>query len=220
MKYLDNITLEADSLFVDGEKFIHVSEIGRGKSAVSHLFERRGRKLTLKKYTDTEQNQIPFEEALDFEILSYERLVESGVAVPKLIGYNRDSYIMVKEYIEGPVLIDFVAQDRVTEDHFQQMFAIQYKLQKRGYHVDFYPANFVLSNGRIYCIDYETHIYLEEWDFINWGIFYWLNCDGIRRFLKEGDPYLINRPDSRYKPYEEEFLERRDELVEKFRYLK
>ncbi len=149
---------------------------------------------------------------MDFELVSYDRLVESNVATPKLIGVNRDDYILVKEYIDGPVMIDWVAEEKLTDELFLQMFQMQHALKKKGYHVDYYPANFILSQGQIYCIDYEAHPYLEEWDFTNWGIFYWLNNDGIRQFLEEERAELINKPGT-YKPYEEGFIQQRDRLV-------
>ena len=215
MRYTEQVFAEKDSLEIDGESFSFVREIGEGKSATSFLYAGSGKMVTLKRYRETEQNKIPFEDALDFEILSYERLVQAGVPTPRLIGYNRESYLMVKEYIDGPVMIDWVAAGRITEEIFRMMFAMQSQLKDSGFHVDYYPANFVLRDGVMYCIDYETHLYDEEWDFVNWGVFYWLNREGMARFLKEGDPVLINRPGT-YKPYEEPFRKRRDELLDKF----
>jgi len=171
--------------------------------------------MTFKKYRETEQNKIPFNEALDFEIISYERLIESGVPTPQLIGFNRESYIMAKEYIDGPVMINFVAENKVNDTIYQLRFEMQNKLKNNDYHIDYYPANFVFSENKIFYIDYETHIYNAEWDFINWGIFYWLNTEGIKQFLIKENHSLINKPNS-YKPHEEGFIEKRDQLVKQF----
>lgn len=54
-------------------------------------------------------------------------------------------------------------------------------------------ANFVLNAQGLFYIDYEVvHPYNAEWDFANWGIFYWLNREGIRRFRESGDVTHIN----------------------------
>jgi TP53 regulating kinase-like protein len=207
-----------EKLVIDNREYHLVNKIGEGKSATSFLYQGGGDKVTLKKYRVTEQNEIPFEQAMEFELVSYERLVESGVATPKLLALGHDDYFMVKEYIDGPVMIDLVAENSITDEMFKKMFIMNNRLKRHGYHVDYYPANFVMKNERMYCIDYETHIYIEEWDFPNWGIFYWLNNEGIRKILETGEHHHINKPGC-YKPIDEPFMEHRNELVKLYGHL-
>lgn len=207
--------LDEQRLELDGQGFDLVREIGVGKAARSYLYQRGERLITLKRYRSTEQMQVPFDELLDFEMLGYRRLCEADIPTPRLLGYCRQHYCLVKEYIQGPVMIDWVAEGRISDELFAQMFAINNRLKNKGYHVDYYPANFVLHQGRLYCVDYEAHHYLEEWDFPHWGIYYWLNQAGMQQFLVNPDPLLINKANS-YKPHDEPFRAQRDALLARF----
>ncbi|OJF76088.1 MAG: hypothetical protein BKP49_08010 [Treponema sp. CETP13] len=219
MEYFEDIQLLDNKLIINGDVYSYLSKIGEGKSAISLLYENHNhKKVTLKNYIQTEQNAIPLTEAVNFEILSHERMAVAGISIPKLIGFNKEKLLLVKEYIDGPVMIDYVAQGKITDQILQKMFDLHYKLKRAGFHVDFYPANFIICNDRMYCIDYEAHEYNSEWDFINWGIFYWLNTNGIKEFLVTKNPDLINKPGT-YKPYDAAFLEERNRLVTKFSYL-
>lgn len=219
MKYYEDIELRDNELIISGEIYSYVSKIGEGKSAVSSLYESKNKKrVTLKSYIQTEQNKIPLTNAVEFEIVSYERMKTSEINTPKLIGFNKDKLFLVKEYIDGPVMIDYVAEGKITDILFQKMFEIHYKLKKAGFHVDYYPANFILAEDCMYCIDYEAHFYNSEWDFINWGIYYWLNTKGIKEYLITKNPDLINKPGT-FKPHDTEFIDERNKLLHLFSYI-
>jgi hypothetical protein len=49
--------------------------------------------------------------------------------------------------------------------------------------IDYFPTNFVVSNGLLYYVDYECNSYMEEWNFENWGIKYWSNTKEFIDYL-------------------------------------
>jgi len=53
---------------------------------------------------------------------------------------------------------------------------------------------------RLAYIDYELNDYSDEWSFEKWGIWYWVNREGVTRFLETGDPSAINDPPESGKP--------------------
>lgn len=204
--------IDDQQLLVDGHSYTNQGEIGRGKSAISYLFSDGEHQLTVKRYRRVDHNLIPFEQALGFELLSYQRLQQAGVACPQLVGFCASSYLLVKEYIAGPVAIDLIARDMMDERLLLRTYAYADQLKHAGFHVDYFPANFVVKGGELYCIDYEAHPYLEEWDFHHWGVFYWLNNEGVRRYLADGDINHLNKPDS-FKPWDEPFMAQRSHLL-------
>ncbi len=200
---------------LDGRAYSLIRELGRGKSAISYLYGCDGELVTVKRYIEVAHNGIPFEQALEVELLSYQRMCQAGVRCPELLGYCTEQYLLVKRFVPGEVISDRVAAGTLTDAIFAKAFAYANQLKQHGFHVDFFPANFVLSDDELYCIDYEAHPYMEEWNFPNWGIFYWLNQQGLRQFLQDGQHHHINKPDS-FKPWDEPFVPRRDELMAAF----
>lgn len=215
------LTLAEPQLWLGDCLYLLETEIGRGKSAISYLYHRQGRdgasqvlpeKVVLKRYQSTPLQTIPFAQALEFELCSYQRLQAAAIAHPRLLAFSSQAYCLVKEYIAGDLIIDLLVEQGLDDRHFRPIFAMARQLQQAGWHIDYYPANFVLNAQGLFYIDYEAHPYNAEWDFANWGIFYWLNREGIRRFRESGDVAHINKP-GQPKPWTEPFGAQRESLV-------
>ena len=215
------LQLTEQTLWLAGQRYDPVRELGRGKSAVSYLYRRAPaqnahpdlpEELVLKRYCSTREQTIPFAQALEFELCSYQRLQNAQIQHPKLLGYSVEAYCLAKEYIAGTLIIDLIVEQGLDDRHFRPILAMAEQLQLAGWHIDYYPANFVLNEQGLHYIDYEAHPYNAEWDFAHWGIFYWLNREGIRRFRETGDPIHINKP-GQPKPWDEPFLAQRESLL-------
>ena len=55
-----------------------------------------------------------------------------------------------------------------------------------------YSYLFILYDGKLIYIDYEIHTYSDEWNFQNWGLWYWTNSEGIKKFIETGVGNHIN----------------------------
>ena len=215
------LRLQEQTLWLANQPYQLIRELGRGKSAISYLYRRAGdtgnetelpAEVVLKRYCSTAEQTIPFAQALEFELCSYQRLQQSAIQHPRLLGYSVEAYCLVKEYIAGSLIIDLLVEERLDDRHFRPIFVMAEQLQQAGWHIDYYPANFVLNDRGLFYIDYEAHPYQAEWDFAHWGIFYWLNREGIRRFRETGDPIHINKP-GQPKPWDAPFAAQRESLL-------
>jgi len=65
-------------------------------------------------------------------------------------------------------------------------------------------------------VDYEFNQYMEEWNYENWGIYYWVNQKGLKEFLETGNHLAINVDNNSGKPIKESFVNRVKELVDEF----
>jgi predicted Ser/Thr protein kinase len=212
--------LDGEQLLLAGEVYVPITELGRGKSAVSYLYQQaEGRsaqglppQIVLKRYCPTPNQTIPFAQALEFELCSYMRLQQANIAHPRLLGYSTTGYCLAKEYIPGELITDLLLQNALDDRHFRAILEMAAQLQRAGWHIDYFPANFVLTPHGLYYIDYEAHPYNAEWDFAHWGIFYWLNPEGMRQFLATGDDRHINKP-GQPKPWDEPFWRQRESLL-------
>ncbi len=212
------LRLEQDTLWLGEINYRPLQELGRGKSAVSWLYQRTQPSsehplhLVLKRYCPTEHQTIPFAQALEFELCSYDRLQQAGIAHPRLLGYSKEHYCLAKTFVDGRLISDLLVHEGLDDRHFQPIFQMASQLQQAGFHIDFFPTNFVLNTQGLHYIDYEAHPYNEEWNFANWGIFYWLNAEGMRRFLQTGDACHINKP-GQPKPWDAPFMRQRESLL-------
>ena len=88
--------LNGEHLLLAGDVYVPITELGRGKSAVSYLYQQaEGHsaqglplQLVLKRYCSTPNQTIPFAQALEFELCSYLRLQQANIAHPQLLGYS------------------------------------------------------------------------------------------------------------------------------------
>ena len=111
---------------------------------------------------------------------------------------------------------DLLAVERLSAFIPEKIFDMHKRFKEVGIHVDYFPTNFIYtSDNEIYCIDYECYDYNEEWDFLNWGIYYWLNQEGMKEHNLKGSTEKLNKPGT-YKPFDEPFEALKQELVKKY----
>lgn len=198
-----------------------IKQLGKGKTGVSYLVKKSENYFVLKVMN---QNVMDYEKQLEIfrgEKSCYERMSKIGNGIPKLFEFNEEKKYLIKEYIEGTcanelAAIGYQKEGGLTDFHFQKIFDMHKRFKEIGIHVDYFPTNFIYtSDNEIYCIDYECYDYNQEWDFVEWGIYYWLNQEGIKGLNEKGVTEKLNRPGT-YKPFSEPFENVKIELMKKY----
>ena len=87
---------------------------------------------------------------------------------------DRDTERIVKDYIEGPTVMELVQTGVSALPYLPQVRDMAAKATAAGLNIDYYPTNFVVHGGLLWYVDYECNDYSEQWDFEHWGIQYWL----------------------------------------------
>ena len=103
----------------------------------------------------------------------YERLCAAHIPMPKMLGADRVTERILKEYIPGPTVFELVGRGEMREEYLAQMRAMLPELYAAGLNIDYYPTNFVVHDERLFYVDYECNAYMEQWDFEHWGVKYW-----------------------------------------------
>lgn len=93
----------------------------------------------------------------------------------------------------------------MKEEYILELLEISEKLKLENINIDYFPTNFVVEEDEMIYIDYEFNQYSEEWNFENWGIYYWVNQEGMKNFLETGDYSKINIDKDSGKPIKEPF---------------
>ena len=98
------------------------------------------------------------------ELNDYRRLSETGIPMPRLLAADVEAERILKEYIAGDTILDYVRRDQMRPEFVEQVRAMCRLLYPAGLNIDYFPTNFVVQDGRLYYIDYECNGYREQWD--------------------------------------------------------
>lgn len=149
------------------------SLLGRGKGGYSYLAQREGKYYTLKQIHHEPCDYYSFGNKIEAERNDYQRLLQAGIRIPKLLDIDMKRERVLKEFVDGPTISDLVKADAVTEQHLAQVREMAAKAMAAGLNIDYFPTNFIMQDDLLYYIDYECNPYSEEWNFENWGSKYW-----------------------------------------------
>lgn len=190
-----------------------IKHIGKGKSGNSYLAEYQKNHVVLKEMHDEEVPYYTFTKSkIEHELDSYQKLAMVDIKIPKLLFHSREHDYLIKEYIDGLTATQCIVNNALMRTHLHAMLRLEELCKASGINIDYFPSNFVIAGNDVYYIDYEFNTYSEEWNFRNWGIYYWLNNEGMEAFARTGSPDSINHPQSG-KPLVSEALEEKRKQI-------
>lgn len=159
--------------------------LGHGKGGYSYLAEREGKQYVLKQIHHEPCDYYSFGNKIEAERNDYNRLLQTGIRIPKMLDIDMAEERIVKEYIDGPTIYELVKNDAMKESFLKQMQEMAQVVYAAGLNIDYFPTNFVVQEELIYYIDYECNSYMEEWNFENWGIKYWSKTEVFLEYMQE-----------------------------------
>ena len=162
-----------EEMTVNGKSYRIIKLLGKGKGGYSYLAEDDGGQYVLKQIHHEPCDYYQFGDKLQSELRDYQRLLNIGIPLPKLLEADVEAERILKEYIEGPTIAQLVAEDRMEQDYYCQIQAMCSLLYPANTNIDYYPTNFVVRDGKLYYIDYECNDYMQQWDYEHWGSQYW-----------------------------------------------
>lgn len=159
--------------------------LGHGKGGYSYLAETDGMQVVVKQIHHEPCDYYSFGNKIEAEHRDYERLRAAGIRIPEMISIDSEAEIIVKEYIEGDTIFDYVLDGVSVEPYLAQVREMASQAKAAGLNIDYFPTNFVVQNGLIWYVDYECNEYMDEWNFENWGIKYWSRTAEFEEYLKQ-----------------------------------
>lgn len=158
--------------------------LGHGKGGYSYLALSCGRKVVLKQIHHEPCDYYTFGNKIESEKNDYTKLTEAGIRIPMMISVDETAEIIVKEYIDGPTIFDMVRDGVSVDAYLIQIRQMADLAKTAGLNIDYFPANFVVRNNQIFYVDYECNLYMDEWNFENWGIKYWSRTPEFEEYLQ------------------------------------
>lgn len=174
-----------DMMTVNGVEYEIIHLLGRGKGGYSYLAEKEGKYVVLKQIHHEPCAYYTFGNKIEAERRDYFLLSEAGIRIPRMLDIDIPNERILKEYIEGPTVFELVKNNALKESSLRQAMQMAGQAYAAGLNIDYFPTNFVVSNGLLYYVDYECNAYMEQWSFEQWGIQYWSRTEAFEAYLRE-----------------------------------
>lgn len=172
------------TMLVNQTEYAILKLLGHGKGGYSYLAQRDGKQYVLKQIHHEPCDYYTFGNKIEAEIHDYNRLVQTGIPLPKMLDVDVANERIVKEYIDGPTIYDLVKNGAMDDAYIEQAREIAAIVRAAGLNIDYFPTNFIVQSGSIFYIDYECNPYMDEWSFENWGIKYWSMTQEFIDYMK------------------------------------
>ncbi len=173
-----------DRMTVNRVEYKVVQLLGHGKGGYSYLVEREDQHYVLKQIHHEPCPYYSFGNKIEAERNDYQRLLQTGIRMPRMLDLDITNERILKEYIEGPTIYDLVKNDAMKEVYIDQVREMATIVHCAGLNIDYFPTNFVVQNDAIFYIDYECNAYMDQWNFENWGIKYWSKTQEFMEYMK------------------------------------
>lgn len=171
-------------MYVNGKKYEKIELLGHGKGGYSYLVTDGSKKYVLKQIHHEPCDYYQFGNKLESERKDYKRLQEIGIRMPEMFEVDVEQERILKEYIEGDTIYDYVLRNAMKPEYVEQMKEMCVALYAARINIDYFPTNFVVRDNQLYYIDYECNDYMEEWNFENWGMKYWSQTEEFLEYVK------------------------------------
>jgi Mn2+-dependent serine/threonine protein kinase len=172
------------TLTVNGLEYRVLKLLGHGKGGYSYLAEGQNGPVVLKQIHHEPCAYYTFGNKIEAERGDYDRLTRAGIRIPTLLDIDFDTERIIKEYVEGDTAMERLQRGEDVSAYLPQVREMAQKARAAGLNIDYYPTNFIISDGLLWYIDYECNGYMDEWSFENWGIRYWTRTPEMEAVLK------------------------------------
>ena len=175
-----------EKISVNGKDYSILKLLGHGKGGYSYLAEDSEHiQYVLKQIHHEPCDYYTFGNKIESEKNDYERLTSAGIRIPRMVDIDVANERILKEYIEGETIFDLIKNDISVDEYLPQVREMAANARNNGLNIDYFPTNFVINDRQIYYVDYECNLYMEEWNFENWGIKYWSRSPEFEDYLKK-----------------------------------
>ena len=170
---------------VNQKEYEIVKLLGHGKGGYSYLAKREGNLYVLKQIHHEPCEYYSFGNKIEAEQNDYNRLLQTGIRIPRMLDIDIANERILKEYIDGPTIYDLVKNDAMKDLYLMQMREMAKVVYEAGLNIDYFPTNFIVQDEKIFYIDYECNNYMCEWNFENWGIKYWSKTQEFIDYMEQ-----------------------------------
>ena len=110
-----------DIMNVNEKEYKILKLLGHGKGGYSYLVEREDNFYVLKQIHHEPCEYYAFGNKIEAEQNDYNRLLQTGIRIPRMLDIDIANERILKEYIDGPTIYDLVKKDTMKDLYLMQM---------------------------------------------------------------------------------------------------
>ena len=111
-----------ETITVNKKEYTVIKLLGKGKGGYSYLVNNDGLLFTLKQIHHEPCEYYNFGNKIEAELRDYERLLQIGIMLPKLIYCDKEKEIIIKEFIDGKTIVEIIKDGEFKEDYLKQSY--------------------------------------------------------------------------------------------------
>ena len=133
----------------------------------------------------------------------FNKLVHSAVKQPKIKLIDKKQGYIVREFVEGINLFDYILDNDFNESIYKQVFLNSYYARVAGLNLNFDLKSWLLVGDDLYYINLYSEKYEREKDFTKNEIRKWFFSEELRKYYEENgiifdktrlkDEYSVNK---------------------------
>lgn len=100
---------------VNGKSYNMIKLLGKGKGGYSYLVTDGEKQYVLKQIHHEPCDYYQFGNKIEAEQTDYNRLLATGIRIPKMLDIDIPNERIIKEYIDGQTIYELVKQDQMKE---------------------------------------------------------------------------------------------------------
>ena len=132
--------MEGTILTVNGKPYTIRRLLGKGKGGYSYLAWDGEREVVLKQIHHEPCDYYQFGDKLQAELHDYRRLRDVGIRIPALLDADVGEERIVKEYIAGDTVFDYVRRDEMRPEFAEQVRAMCRLLYPAGLNISIFDS--------------------------------------------------------------------------------
>lgn len=110
-----------DAMRVNEKEYRILKLLGHGKGGYSYLAEREGMLCVLKQIHHEPCAYYAFGNKIEAEQRDYNRLLRTGIRIPRMLDIDIPNERLIKEFIDGPTIFELVKIDAMQDRHLAQV---------------------------------------------------------------------------------------------------
>ena len=126
-----------DTLTVNDAEYTVLQLLGKGKGGYSYLVTDGTTQYVLKQIHHEPCEYYTFGDKLQAELHDYETLRKLGIPMPRLLAVDAPQERILKEYIAGQMVAEFLKAGRMEPDWLKQVQAMCCLLYPAGLNIDY-----------------------------------------------------------------------------------
>ena len=120
---------------VNGISYRIIRLLGKGKGGYSYLAESDGKQFVVKQIHHEPCDYYSFGNKIEAELRDYERLRKAGIRIPQMCAADTGAERIVKEYIEGPTVMEMVQTGVPVEPYLAEVRDMAAKAMAAGLNI-------------------------------------------------------------------------------------